>query len=387
MTSPDKKKQPILRSFHELTVKPGWAFTECGPDEKDRQLLVEYDQVIDELNRLAPEYRAVILSITHKMAAGMADFAHRAATSPKSTPLYLATIAEYDLYCHYVAGLVGEGLSGLFSASKKEAPWLADQLELSNSLGLLLQKTNIIRDYREDAEEGRYFWPREIWGQKKYKFKDMKDMYAPEAKERAQWVQSEMILDAMRHLTDGLDYLRLLKNQSVFVFCAIPASMAIATLELCFMNPEMFQRNIKIRKAAAADLIMRSTNPRDVAGIFRTYCRKIHAKASPADPNFLKISVACGKGRAVRAGDMPTFDPADARTRIYEIEQSKDMELRKRKRAEEIRDKYGKVETPDELQRKPDGFPWEVILYALGAFAMMGTLVTAATFAVLRLSD
>ena len=30
--------------------------------------------------------------------------------------------------------------------------------------------------------------------------------------------------------------------------------MAIATLELCFMNPEMFQRNIKIRKAAAADV-------------------------------------------------------------------------------------------------------------------------------------
>ncbi|KAI3602244.1 squalene synthetase [Moniliophthora roreri] len=400
MTIPDEKKQPILRSFHELTVKPGWTFTECGPDEKDRQLLVEYDQVVDELNRLAPEYRAVILSITRKMAVGMADFAHRAATAPKSTPLYLATIAEYDLYCHYVAGLVGEGLSGLFSASKKEAPWLADQLELSNSLGLLLQKTNIIRDYREDLGEGRYFWPREIWGQEKYKFKDMKEMCAPEAKERAQWVQSEMILDAMRHLTDGLDYLRLLKNQSVFVFCAIPASMAIATLELCFMNPDMFQRNIKIRKATAADLIMRSTNPRDVADIFRTYCRKIHAKASPADPNFLKISVACGKVEQWyehnyptfvrlpdRAGDMPTFDPADARTLIYEIEQSKDMELRKRKRVEELRGKYGKVETPDESQRKSDGFPWEAIFYALGAFTMMGTLVTAAAFMVLRLSD
>jgi farnesyl-diphosphate farnesyltransferase len=271
MTIPDEKKQPILRSFHELTVKPGWTFNECGPDEKDRQLLVEYDKVVEELNHLSPEYvsspvsvakelinlcryRNVILSITRKMALGMADFAHRAATAPNSKPLYLSTIAEYDLYCHYVAGLVGEGLSGLFSASKKEASWLADQLELSNSLGLLLQKTNIIRDYREDVDQGRYFWPKEIWGQEKYGFKDMKDMYAPDAKERAQWVQSEMVLDAMRHLVDGLDYLRLLKNQSVFVFCAIPASMAIATLELCFMNPDMFQRNIKIRKAAAADV-------------------------------------------------------------------------------------------------------------------------------------
>jgi farnesyl-diphosphate farnesyltransferase len=40
----------------------------------------------------------------------------------------------------------------------------------------------------------------------------------------------------------------IIKNQSVFNFCAIPATMAIATLELCFMNPAMFQRNIKIRK-------------------------------------------------------------------------------------------------------------------------------------------
>jgi farnesyl-diphosphate farnesyltransferase len=181
------------------------------------------------------------------METGMADYAHKAATTGS---IYLATVSEYDLYCHYVAGLVGEGLSRLFSASKKEAPWIADQLELSNSMGLLLQKTNIIRDYREDCDEERYFWPKEIWGQ--YGFKEMKEMYAPEASQRAQWVQSAMVLDALRHATDSLDYLRFLKNQSVFNFCAIPAAMAIATLELCFMNPNMFQRNIKIRKAEAA---------------------------------------------------------------------------------------------------------------------------------------
>ena len=42
---------------------------------------------------------------------------------------------------------------------------------------------------------------------------------------------------------------------------------------------------------------MRSTNPRDVAYMFRDYARDIHAKAVPADPNFLRISVACGKVR------------------------------------------------------------------------------------------
>jgi len=184
------------------------------------------------------------------MQMGMADYCLKAEQDGGN--IYLETVEEYDLYCHYVAGLVGEGLSRLFSASGKEAEYLKHQVEISNSMGLLLQKTNIIRDYREDVEDKRFFWPREIWGS--YGFKEMKDMLAPGAAEQAQWVQSAMVLDAMRHCVDALDFLRLLKNQTVFNFCAIPATMAIATLELCFMNPEMFQRNIKIRKAQAASV-------------------------------------------------------------------------------------------------------------------------------------
>ena len=42
----------------------------------------------------------------------------------------------------------------------------------------------------------------------------------------------------------------LLKNQSVFNFCAVPATMAMATLKLCFMNKDIFQQNIKIHEAA-----------------------------------------------------------------------------------------------------------------------------------------
>lgn len=65
-------------------------------------------------------------------------------------------------YCHYVAGLVGVGLSQLFSASKLEDPEVGKDAELANSMGLFLQKTNIIRDYLEDTREGRAFWPQEV---------------------------------------------------------------------------------------------------------------------------------------------------------------------------------------------------------------------------------
>jgi hypothetical protein len=190
------------------------------------------------------------------MGTGMADFAHRAALS--SEPLGLDTIKEYDLYCHYVAGLVGEGLSRIFSVTGKESPSLAHQLELSNSLGMLLQKTNIIRDFREDAEDQRFFWPREIWSAAEYapdgRTPATSILQLLQEPQRAKWVQSAMIVDALRHACDGLDYLHLLRNQSVFNFVAIPAMMAIATLDLCFMNSEMFKRNIKIRKAKAAEV-------------------------------------------------------------------------------------------------------------------------------------
>jgi farnesyl-diphosphate farnesyltransferase len=59
---------------------------------------------------LAPEYREVIADITRRMGHGMADYADQKVRS----------ISDYDHYCHYVAGLVGYGLSGLFSASGLE---------------------------------------------------------------------------------------------------------------------------------------------------------------------------------------------------------------------------------------------------------------------------
>ena len=61
-----------------------------------------------------------------------------------------------------MAGLVGIGLSRLFSASNLEEEEVGRDRELANNMGLFLQKTNIIRDYLEDVLEGREFWPKEV---------------------------------------------------------------------------------------------------------------------------------------------------------------------------------------------------------------------------------
>nr|ODN93281.1 farnesyl-diphosphate farnesyltransferase [Cryptococcus depauperatus CBS 7841] len=301
MTIPNDIKLPLLRAMHTKLYEPEWTFN--GSKEKDKIVLEEFDVIQTEFTLLNPKYQAVIADICKKMGAGMADFA--ALATPERPVAEVNSIADYDLYCHYVAGLVGEGLSGLFAASGKERSFIADKLTLSNSMGLLLQKTNIYRDLHEDVVDGRGFWPRAIWG--KYGFESMKELIDPEREKEAMWAASEMVLDALRHTTDALDYLTLLRCQSVFNFVAIPAVMAIATLERTFMNPKILRENVKIRKGETIRLIVRATNPRDVSYIFRDYARKIHAKVLKDDPNLLKISIACAQIEQWTEHHYPTF--------------------------------------------------------------------------------
>ena len=58
---------------------------------------------------------------------------------------------------------MGIGLSRLFSASGLEVEEVGRDRRLANSMGLFLQKTNIIRDYLEDIQQGREFWPKAVF--------------------------------------------------------------------------------------------------------------------------------------------------------------------------------------------------------------------------------
>ena len=241
---------------------------------------------------LDDRYKSVITRVCKAMGAGMAHYAKAGAAS--STAYAVDTLADFDLYCHYVAGIVGEGLSGLFSASGKEIPELARMLTLSNNMGLMLQKTNITRDFREDLEDGRFFWPKEIWG--KYS-DDPRQFYLsndPEMHKKGLYALNEMILDTLVHSVDCLNYLSLIKNQSIFNFCAIPQVMAIATSEVCFNNPDVFKKNVKIRKSLALLLIGRATNPHEVGKMFLEYTRKIVARCPRSDPSYLRLCIICG---------------------------------------------------------------------------------------------
>jgi phytoene synthase len=63
-------------------------------------------------------------------------------------------------YCRCVAGSVGRLSLGIFGTRRGPEP-TAEAVELADSLGVALQLTNILRDIREDHQNGRVYLPAE----------------------------------------------------------------------------------------------------------------------------------------------------------------------------------------------------------------------------------
>ena len=128
---------------------------------------------------------------------------------------------DYNMYCHYVAGLVGEGLSKLFTGSGYEAANVeAAAKTLGNTMGLFLQKTNITRDFLEDLRDGRAFYPKDVW-MRYSKTGKLDELAEPEAQERGVLCVNHMVTDALDCIPECLEYMSLLKTPEIFRFCAI----------------------------------------------------------------------------------------------------------------------------------------------------------------------
>jgi len=277
----------------------------------ERTLVEQFGRVARVYLKLPAGSKGVIKDITDKMGAGMAEYV--------SADLAQGTVdqAAYDRYCHMVAGLVGEGLTRIFVASGLEGSELAGQgercwpfcadpkkdpanLGLANSMGLFLQKTNIIRDYLEDYVDGRAFWPQTVW--KSYACSnDLGEFALPTAHaagtrlavkaggenlakgvgEQALLCLNDLVADALELVPDSLEYLERVKTPSIYRFCAIPQVMAIATLAACFDNPLVFTGVVKIRKGLTARLIVACCDGPDAVHFwFRSFAEEILSSVS-----------------------------------------------------------------------------------------------------------
>ena len=304
MAIADDIKIPLLRCFHEKSLDNTWRMN-CGYGAYI-DLMKQYPLVSEVFMGLDHEYQRVIADICKRMGNGMADF----------ITIEVETVEQYNLYCHYVAGLVGIGLSQLFASSGLEDKYFFKAEDLSNNMGLFLQKTNIIRDYLEDINEEpapRMFWPKEIWGGYARRLSDLKnERHADEAVH----CLNHMILNALQHAEGCLEYMYRLRNRDIFRFCAIPQVMAMGTLSQCFNNHAVFEGVVKMRRGETAKVFWHMGDFTDGCAMFVHYSRMLSAKAQAqagGDPNIDAIVETCERIEGAARRHLVASGRAEAR--------------------------------------------------------------------------
>ena len=96
---------------------------------------------------------------------------------------------------------------------------------------------------------------RDKYGSKHVKSRD--ELFRPGSSRAAALnCASEMILDALDHVDECIQYMACLTEKSVFNFIAITLMMIIARLELCFRIKSLFSENIRITRGQACQLML-----------------------------------------------------------------------------------------------------------------------------------
>ena len=366
MTVDLQPKISLLRAFHERVQDPTLVVRGYGFDD-ERVLLEELPRLLRVFKALPSYQQEVITDITKRMGEGMAEFAGADLRDG------VGTIDDYNLYCHYVAGLVGEGLTRLFASAELEPLQMNsssssassssslslqsssgsddDMLKLSNDMGLMLQKTNIIRDFLEDYVDGRTWWPREIWGRYVPTLASLAD---PAHAQQATACLNHMVTDALELLPSCAAYLDRLQDDSVLRFCLIPQLMAAGTQAACFNNKDVFTGIVKIRPGLAAKLILSTQQQQQQqppqqpqaegargggaggGGVaaqraaakewFVEFARQIEAKIDDNDPNaertrraVLAVEECCARGKSKSSGGPKEKEEAAAPEAMQQV--------------------------------------------------------------------
>lgn len=128
--------------------------------EGELLLLSEAPRVFAEFHSLVKAEQDVMLAPILSMSAGMKHFTNQ---TRETGELRLKSLVETNAYCLFVAGVVGELLTGLLQLElKADSPHLSSRLSRTAFVdgchfGLFLQKINVLKDQWGDEREGRFF--------------------------------------------------------------------------------------------------------------------------------------------------------------------------------------------------------------------------------------
>jgi len=207
-----------------------------------------------------------VIQITHKFdPAQIEALACCVETMAEGMPIFqaqdlqggLATLADMDKYCYYVAGCVGEMLAKLFCHYSPEIAQHQDELlKLSVSFGQGLQMTNILKDIWDDAERGVCWLPQDIFTETGF---DLSTLSPENNNEQFRLGLTHLISIAHEHLHNALHYTLLLPSHETGIrnFCLWALGMAVLTLKKINKNLDFTHSNqVKISRNSVKATIL-----------------------------------------------------------------------------------------------------------------------------------
>lgn len=142
------KNRPEAIDFHEWIVR----FPKNMP-LFEIQLIEDSHAVFSDLHSLPENIKKHIVKTVIQMSFGMRKFVLQNGSNQK---IKLSSIQEVNIYCYFVAGVVGELLSALLMEKHTNSQFKFKNLTHQYQFGLFLQKINILKDQKTDESEGRY---------------------------------------------------------------------------------------------------------------------------------------------------------------------------------------------------------------------------------------
>jgi farnesyl-diphosphate farnesyltransferase len=214
----------------------------------EERLAADAERVLRAFRTLPTATQAAIRPWVQEMASGMAEFAVQPTESREGGLKTLASVAELDRYCYFVAGTVGHLLTALFQLHHRAIGGKRLQRldKLATNFGLGLQLTNIIKDVADDRRRGWSFVPRDLCELSGIQPEQLPD---PAHAAQADQVMKTLITKARRHLDDALTYCETLPSSAyrVRVFCLVSLYFAIRTLRLAERDPHLLDPSHKVK--------------------------------------------------------------------------------------------------------------------------------------------